>query len=605
MWRAVLLAWLFQAGGQCASPFDTVKQLALRSPAQALTLIPSLERPGDRDLLRRLALLQATAIDPATAAREAQPDSAWFGEVLFADALRMATHLDETTANRLLMASAASHPDTVLQNWPLLRSSPQAPAVLAMAAKRAPDAAVELMAGGSPDALGLREAFATIQDERLAKLLAISQRTELPVSLRIRLAFLDTANAGDAIAYFHELANARLGEADAETIAPLDRGLERIATELAQTSQQSKLPELARLPPRDLYLTLAYARAGDEDTYFARWFDALAARQPDWPALLAGAHFLRWREFVDYSLWFRRYRRLMAQNAPAAGAAMLLHLVEGLDIPGALTTADALEESSPAVRTMFARALPRIMPQSPEQTAVRRALIERLQHRSAVPPRLAAAISGTNGVVLERYFFYDDADGVESFDSFRSHYQQAAGWTWEQHQGWVRVISTGGARRVEIAANIPVDANSPRNSLDEAARLTRRQAVDAYLDGREPAIVVHRGHAYHAPKSIEQLTRSARLVFLGSCRGLKEIRAVIEAAPQADIISTRAVGTMRVNDPLLKALNEAIRRGGTVTWPAFWATLQPRFAGNRDFAGYLPPHRNGAAAFMRLYDRYR
>jgi hypothetical protein len=49
-------------------------------------------------------------------------------------------------------------------------------------------------------------------------------------------------------------------------------------------------------------------------------------------------------------------------------------------------------------------------------------------------------------------------------------------------------------------------------------------------------------------------------------------------------------------------LNAALLRSKVIDWPVFWSTLTKRFARDADFASYIPPHRNGAAAFLRQYD---
>ena len=55
----------------------------------------------------------------------------------------------------------------------------------------------------------------------------------------------------------------------------------------------------------------------------------------------------------------------------------------------------------------------------------------------------------------------------------------------------------------------------------------------------KPNIVVHRGHSYHAPSTIDLMQGDAQMVFLGSCGGFQNIGRVLNKSPKAHIISTK------------------------------------------------------------------
>ena len=595
--------------------FDTAKRLTFRAPTEALAMLPRLERAADRATIERLAILRAASVDPALAAREMariidqSGEPPWLGDVLMADAAAVAAQMDEAHGRRLTLAAARRHSEAALQNWALVERLPYSQDVLAAAALGAPDEAVALLAGNSPYSQVLNEAFARSADPRVMRLVALAHDASVPVPVRGRMAFLDLQlkTAQDAAAYFHALAEARLMRSPDVEAEQLDRGLTRAATELCQTYQQApaRAPEVARLSQRDLYLLLAYARAGDEDTYFARLFDQLAARGNVAKAI-EQAGFLRFREFLEYALWFRRYPQLLSvAGSNGQAARMLARLFEGLELENALTAADAIASTPEPIRRGLRSALEHEQARTAGQAGVRRSLeASFVRGADATLPLALGALSDSGGTVLERYFFYDDADGVESFTNFQAQYAHDAAWRWEDRGGWIRLVSKRSAPAIEIVANVPVNALAASNRVDETMRARRQQAVTDYLGEREPSVIVHRGHAYHVEKTLAYVTRGTRLVFLGSCRGLKEIHSVIESSPQADIISTRAVGTMRVNDPLLKMLNRAIlnETGAGINWAAFWRVAARRFAADADFASYIPPYRNGAAAFLRMYD---
>ena len=581
------------------STFDQIKRLASRSPEQAWALLPQVERAADRAILERLILIRAASLAPEIAARQlpAFLSAPWLGDILFADAVRVAKAADPEFGRRLVLASTAHHPDAALQSWALIEREPYAHEVLGLAAARAPDAAVELLAGSSPYSDELRAVVAKVDDAPLQRLAQLAA-AKMPDAIRARLAFLDTdsATAADPGAFFHALAEQRFSQNDPGRIATLDRALERVATSICQTFQQTHALPSASLSGRDQYLLLAYARAGDEDTYFAQIFDRWL-RSGNIAAAIQQARHLRLADFIDYTLWFRRYPQLLARLKPAEASALLAELVRGLNLNQGLTAADAFESTPASVLALLKPVIANQSPADAEQLAIKQALERALVPRAPVAQSISTLATGTVPL-LGRYFFYDDADGVESFASFQAQYARDKSWHWEDRGSWVRLTGGAANRRIEIIANRPSMKPSPD-------ALLREQAIAHYLSEREPVLVVHRGHAYHAPKTIDQLTRSARLVFLGSCRGLKEIRDVIDAAPQADIISTRAVGTKRVNDPLLKMLNRAMLEDRPLAWPAFWRAAQSRFARDADFSGYVGPHRNGAARFMRLVDSLR
>jgi len=177
----------------------------------------------------------------------------------------------------------------------------------------------------------------------------------------------------------------------------------------------------------------------------------------------------------------------------------------------------------------------------------------------------------------QRHYFYDDEDGRESFASFRKAYREG-GWSWTERDG--RVTLRKGAMRIE--------ANAPGRE---------------FASEGTPGVVVHRGHEFHVPKTLAVLPASVTFVFLGSCRGMGSVGEVLRLAPRADVLVTRATGSHTVNDPLLKALNEAALQGG-VQWDVFWRNQQERFRGNALFAEYVPPHRNAAAYVIKAHQRY-
>src|SRR4051812_16849592 len=208
-----------------ADLFDTAKRLARTRPADALALLPQLARSADRAEIQRLAIQTAAAIDTRMAARElpAMLDRPWISGILFADAARIAPLLNERDGQKLLTASAIQHPETALQNWQFIARLPYAGDVLAAAAARAPDEAVELLASDSEYSRELNIVFRANPDPALHRLAELAHNTDIPASVRVRIALHDVPIdiAGDTALYFHTIAKARLSAADPLNVAVL------------------------------------------------------------------------------------------------------------------------------------------------------------------------------------------------------------------------------------------------------------------------------------------------------------------------------------------------------------------------------------------------
>lgn len=187
-----------------------------------------------------------------------------------------------------------------------------------------------------------------------------------------------------------------------------------------------------------------------------------------------------------------------------------------------------------------------------------------------------------DGTNIQQYFFYNDADGKASFNSFLSQYQGKSGWRVEKKGHYVTVKSTNKGKKVEIYANYP-------------------EFEDGAPKDIQTTVVVHRGHAYHTSKTIEGIPAMASIVTLGSCGGGNRIRDILERAPQVHILLTKGKGTMAVNDPLLTLLNSEILTGEDINWPEFWNKAERKLGNNKDFENYVPPHKNLGVMFLKAY----
>jgi hypothetical protein len=190
--------------------------------------------------------------------------------------------------------------------------------------------------------------------------------------------------------------------------------------------------------------------------------------------------------------------------------------------------------------------------------------------------------------IISQQFFYDDKDGKDSFNSMINSYRWDASWQISD-QGDYAVISKKGRKATMI-----IYANKPEHeeAIDVVTKLLPNHAT----------LPSHRGHSYHAGLTIEQLTDNSHLVYLGSCGGFHNTELVLKKVPEAQIIATKGRGTMLVNNPLMKLINETALTGD-IDWKKLWAKaakLIPASA-KKDFSFYVPPHRNLAVQIIKAF----
>ena len=210
-------------------------------------------------------------------------------------------------------------------------------------------------------------------------------------------------------------------------------------------------------------------------------------------------------------------------------------------------------------------------------------------------------LTDDSGRIVELVFFYGDKDGKESYASYLTSFPRSE-WSITQKKGWVEIKSIKG-KPVWIYANLPLD-----NETDKDADAQRDMI--AYLDaiGLKPSIVIHRGHSYHLPYTIQQLPENAKIIMLGSCGGYQNLSTILKYAPAAHIISTKQTGTKNVNKSIIEALDNTLIAGKNIDWRQMWSSLETSFSkASRDeretFEDYIPPQKNLGALFIKAYHK--
>jgi len=200
-----------------------------------------------------------------------------------------------------------------------------------------------------------------------------------------------------------------------------------------------------------------------------------------------------------------------------------------------------------------------------------------------------------SGAVVQQVFFYGDPDGKGVFNSYVNGFG-APDWKVTREEYWVMIKSLKG-KPVVIYANKPLDEPD-----DEMAQ----NALQAYLDSMEihPSIIIHRGHSYHLPTTLEHINYRHKVVILGACGAYQNLSAVLSQSEDAHIVSTKQIGVGKINGPIIRAFNERLLAGKDINWVEMWAQLSKQFAGGEMkqlFDDYVPPYKNLGALFLKAY----
>jgi len=197
-------------------------------------------------------------------------------------------------------------------------------------------------------------------------------------------------------------------------------------------------------------------------------------------------------------------------------------------------------------------------------------------------------------VVIKQYF-YGDADGIQIFNAFTNRFNKP-GWKTIQKKYWTETISTNG--RVRIFSNKPLDE---KNELDAKAQ----DSLTSYLSAQKmtPSIIIHRGHSYYANHTIANIDSSAKLVLLGSCGGYQKLAAVLNRAPNAQIIASKQIGKGVINAAILNKIAEVLERGQNLHWQNIWKQMNEQLKGEAktSFQDYIPPYKNMGLMLLKTY----
>jgi hypothetical protein len=204
-------------------------------------------------------------------------------------------------------------------------------------------------------------------------------------------------------------------------------------------------------------------------------------------------------------------------------------------------------------------------------------------------------LTDDSGVIVQQVFFFGDKDGQGVFRSFTGGFG-APDWKVKKEAQWVKISSIRG-KRIDIYCNIPFDEPD-----DEMAQ----NALQAYLDSNNinPTIIIHRGHSYHLPLTLEHINSHHKVVILGACGAYQNLSTVLSQSEDAQIVSTKQIGAGKINGPIIRAFNDRLLAGKDIDWVQMWGQLSKQFSGGETkqlFDDYVPPYKNLGAIFLKAY----
>lgn len=211
------------------------------------------------------------------------------------------------------------------------------------------------------------------------------------------------------------------------------------------------------------------------------------------------------------------------------------------------------------------------------------------------------AIQDEKGRIIQQVFWYGDKDGKQFYPQFKNSFSPKE-WKVTEKKEWMEAISTKG--NVMIFANRPLDNDA---NLDDSAQIH----LAAYLQekGLKPSVTVHRGHSYWLPRTLDRMAGNEKIIVLGSCGGYQNLNKILEASPDAHIISTKEIGSADINRPILNYMNNAFATGTTLSWKNMWASLNKIFYAEANksiresWDDYIPPYKNLGAIFLKAYTK--
>jgi hypothetical protein len=562
-------------------------------------------------------------------------------DMAFSYAKELST-VDRAWAQGVLHKAAQALPYAAVRGVQSYLAEPWGPQLFAAAALRMPQWTMNMAASASAEGQAVQEALrqATEPSLRVLSQIAMSPyEREIKVRMAVFMHGIATGQrsldeaarlSGDDRTYFRTLIAMKHAQPDSAIVeaALTDQALSLLDPINTQYDQPEavRFRSVTSMTAQELYVLLTYTEMEIFTSSYRGLFARLLARMKQerltGDQLLAQVASLRFLGFMKSAAAFNRLDQFLATiPSTATRRTLLTRLVPGMEQPTpavmtqAMTAAEVLAtpldaDSLRALRDMIISEYQRAeQAQNRHAMAIYGLLAAQWDRRAAsdfrtpsmqaiathyrvyLPDfkRLPVGQLFHEGRHVQRHFFYDDDDGKQSFTNFLAHYRHDRAWQIDNHNGYVQMTAQRDGRALDLYANTP----TTEGGIGEV--------LPSILQQHRPEMIVHRGHSIYVDETIKRIPASARIVFLGNCGSYTQLADVLQRAPQAHLITTKGIGSLTINDPLLKALNTAILHGKDLVWAEFWAQMTSVLAGNPRFEDYVPPDKNISVHFLQAY----
>lgn len=398
----------------------------------------------------------------------------------------------------------------------------------------------------------------------------------------------------------------------------------RVINDLHNEKNEMRFASIKDFSSEELYTLMVYS----EEEIFTSTFNGLFNRLMTKLGPVSGFEFLsqvgdnRFRTFIKMSAGFGKLKQFLQSMTALHRQMLMIKFASGLegynDLSQAVEVADAFASITDSLILKILRGAIRYeyirlsTMQNSKGTTIYGLLSNLFVERnvananwfSSVSKQYSIPNSGrvnnsklfdNNNMNRWLIYFYDDEDGDASFSSFLQIFTE---------KNW-SIIDSGMYVQIKSKADKSVEifANKPKNEYDGQEALEKLFADKNYT----PNVMVHRGHSYYAFKTIEKIKDDTQVFILGSCGGYHSISSILERSPDVGIVSSKQIGTLFVNNPMLKMMAEYIRQGKDLDWQKIWSELDVTLKNNpkayERFLDYIPPHKNLGAIFIKTYNK--
>ncbi len=399
----------------------------------------------------------------------------------------------------------------------------------------------------------------------------------------------------------------------------------RVINELHEKPASVRFKSIQGLTPAQLYYT---AISGSDEIYtssFMGLYKIMMNKLDNVTTdkLLEQVHYDRFRTFIRMASGYNVINSFLSHMPDKSRDKLLVEFVSNLEkkidengLEDAVDVADSyasLKDSSiqAALRQEVEKEYQRVRrAQNTEGMAIYSILLTVMDGKSKLtqgeivsnlPPVLDMPIDqmkDTNGQINAVMFFYGDEDGRGSFNTYLGRLPSSQ-YSRVNKKYWVEFTSKKNPD-FHIYINQPLP--EPEDEMAQKAMMKH-----LHDNGIHPSLLIHRGHSYHVPLSIDQMEPSNKVVVLGSCGGYHNLKSILTNTEQAQIVSSKQTGVGVVNNRIIDEIFATLSNSKSIEWIPLWEDVKKQLKPYPEyvayFEDYIPPYQNLGAIFMISYKR--